>query len=106
MFITAMIMAHLTTILVDEFEQSVKSMENCKSAMNRSLNCCPELRQYLDKFVKPAPGDPGQRGFTRKQLIAQEMNESSPLLSFIPEQVPFHVFLNLQEELYRRSTII
>ena len=26
------------------------------------------------------------------------MNESSPLLSFIPEQGPFHVFLNLQED--------
>ena len=24
------------------------------------------------------------------------MNESSPLLSFIPEQGPFHVFLNLK----------
>ena len=34
MFITALIIAHLTTILVDEFEQSVKSMENYKSAIN------------------------------------------------------------------------
>ncbi|KAK2547224.1 hypothetical protein P5673_032931, partial [Acropora cervicornis] len=63
-------------------EQSLKSMENYKSAINRSLNCCPELRQYLDKFGT------GQ-------------NESSPLLSFIPEQVPFHVFLNLQEDVLK-----
>ena len=105
MFITAMIIAHLTTILVDEFEQSVKSMENYKSAINRSLNCCPELRQYLDKFVKRAPGD-WPTWFYEKKLIAQAMNESSPLLSFIPEQGHFHIFLNLQEELYRRSTTL
>ena len=75
----------------------MKSMENCKSAINRSLNCCSELRQYLDKFVKPAPGD-WPTWFYEKKLIAQTMNESSPLLSFIPEQGPFHVFLNLQED--------
>lgn len=84
-----------TTILVDEFEQSLKRMENYKSAINHSLNCCPELRQYLDKFVIPAPGD-WPTWFYEKKLIAQEMNESSPLLSFIPEQGPFHVFLNLK----------
>ena len=70
-------------------------MENYKSAINHSLNCCPELRQYLDKFVIPAPGD-WPTWFYEKKLIAQEMNESSPLLSFIPEQGPFHVFLNLK----------
>ncbi|KAK2547227.1 hypothetical protein P5673_032935, partial [Acropora cervicornis] len=69
-----------TTILVDEFEQSLKSMKNYKSAINRPLNCCPELRQYLDKFVKPAPGD-WPTWFYDKKLIAQEMNESSPLLT-------------------------
>ena len=63
-------------------------MENYKSAINHSLNCCPELRQYLDKFVIPAPGD-WPTWFYEKKLIAQEMNESSPLLSFIPEQGPF-----------------
>ena len=84
-----------TTILVDEFEQSLKRMENYKSAINHSLNCCPELRQNLDKFVIPAPGD-WPTWFYEKKLIAQEMNESSPLLSFIPEQGPFHVFLNLK----------
>ena len=36
-----------------------------------------------------------------KKLIAQAMNESSPLLSFIPEQGPFHVFLNLQEDVLK-----
>ena len=75
-------------------------MENYKSAINRSLNCCPELRQYLDKFVKPAPGD-WPTWFYEKKLIAQEMNESSPLLSFIPEQGPFHIFLNLQEDVLK-----
>ena len=75
-------------------------MENYKSAINHSLNCCPELRQYLDKFVIPAPGD-WPTWFYEKKLIAQGMNESSPLLSFIPEQGPFHVFLNLQEDVLK-----
>ena len=75
-------------------------MQNYKSAINRSLNCCPELRQYLDKFVKPAPGD-WPTWFYEKKLIAQEMNESSPLLSFIPEQGPFYIFLNLQEDVLK-----
>jgi len=64
------------------------------NSSNHSLNCCPELRQYLDKFVIPASGD-WPTWFYKKKLIAQEMNQNSPLLSFIPEQGPFHVFLNL-----------
>ena len=90
-----------TTILVDEFEQSLKSMENNKSGINHSLNCCPELRQYLGKFVKPAPGDWPTWFYEKKKLIAQERNESSPLLSFIPEQGPFPIFLNLQEDVLK-----
>ena len=39
--------------------------------------------------------------FYEKRLFAMEMNESSPLLSFIPKQGPFHIFLNLQEDVLK-----
>ena len=41
----------------------------------------------------------GQLGFTLKKLIAQEVNEDSALLSIVPEQGPFHVILNVQEDI-------
>ncbi|EDO31553.1 predicted protein [Nematostella vectensis] len=86
-----------STNLIDEFEQSLKSMEDYKSAIDHIFLCCPQLEHYLKKFVVPAPGD-WPTWFYQKKLIAQEVNADASFLSVIPEQGPFHVFLNLQED--------
>ncbi|XP_048579707.1 uncharacterized protein LOC116614556 [Nematostella vectensis] len=85
-----------STNLIDEFEQSLKSMEDYKSAIDHIFLCCPQLEHYLKKFVVPAPGD-WPTWFYQKKLIAQEVNADASFLSVIPEQGPFHVFLNLQD---------
>jgi hypothetical protein len=89
-----------TCVLIDEFEQSLKSMENYKEAIGHSLSSCPLLVEYLNHFVVPMPGDWPTWFFTKK-IIAQEENESSPLLSLIPEQGPFHVALNINEDVIK-----
>lgn len=89
-----------TTLLIDEFEQPLKSMEDYKKALCHVLECAPDLHQYLQKFVLPAPGD-WPTWYYQKKIIAQELNENSNFLSIIPEQGPFHVFLNLQEDVLK-----
>ncbi|XP_048581679.1 uncharacterized protein LOC116607138 [Nematostella vectensis] len=86
-----------STNLIDEFEQSLKIMEDYKSAIDHIFLCCPQLEHYLKKIVVPAPWD-WPTWFYQKKLIAQEVNADASFLSVIPEQGPFHVFLNLQED--------
>ena len=58
----------------------------------------PRTQTVPWQICQTCPRGPRPTWFYEKKLIAQEINESSPLLSFIPEQGPFHVFLNLQED--------
>ena len=87
-----------TTTLIDEFEQPLKSMEDYEKALTHILSKCPNLKNYLQHFVLPTPGD-WPTWFYQKKLIAQRSNLS--LHSIIPEQGPFHVFLNLQEDIVK-----
>lgn len=81
-------------MLIDEFQQDLKSMENYKTALDHVLNKYPELQQYSRKFVLPLPADwPGW--YYPKKLIASGWN---PNISIIPEQGPFHVCLNAYED--------
>ena len=81
-------------MLIDEFQQDLKSMEDYKMALERVLNKCPELQLYSKKFVIPLPADwPGW--YYPKKLIASGWN---PNVSIIPEQGPFHVCLNAYED--------
>lgn len=89
-----------TTVLIDEFEQPLKSKEDYQSAIAHIMQCSPLLHEYLKKFVLPAPGD-WPTWYYEKKIIAQEQNENSTLLSLIPEQGPFHVFLNIQEDVVK-----
>ncbi|CAH3113680.1 unnamed protein product [Porites lobata] len=83
-----------TCMLVDEFQQDLKSMEHYKMALERVLNKCPQLNLYSKKFVVPLPADwPGW--YYPKKLIASGWN---PNISIIPEQGPFHVCLNAYED--------
>ena len=67
-------------------------------ALSHSLEVAPQLKVYLQKYALPAPGD-WPTWFYFKKLIAQEVNEDSALLSMVPEQGPFHVTLNVQEDI-------
>ena len=57
-----------------------------------------QLKVYLSKLALPTPCV-WPTWYYFKKLIAQEVNEDSPLLSMIPEQGPFHVTLNAQENI-------
>ncbi|KAL9965000.1 hypothetical protein ACROYT_G028723 [Oculina patagonica] len=77
-----------TCMLIDEFEQDLKSMDNYKAALNHILNKYPGLEVYSKKFVVPLPADwPGW--YYPKKLIASGWN---PNINIVPEQGPFHFF--------------
>lgn len=83
-----------TCLLIDEFEQDLKSMDNYKTALEHVLNKCPQLREYSKNFILPLPADwPGW--YYPKKLIENGWNSS---ISIIPEQGPFHVCLNAYED--------
>ena len=66
-----------------------------------SLKLLPNLKfTFKSKLFEafPTPGD-WPTWFYFKKLIAQEVNEDSALLSIVPEQGPFHVILNVQEDI-------
>jgi len=84
--------------LIDETEQSLKSMEDYRKAVEHSLRVAPQLKEYLKKYLIPFPGD-WPTWLYCKKIIAQTTNESDPMLCLIPEQGPFHVSLNLQEQI-------
>ena len=84
--------------LIDEFEHNLKCKEDYHNALLHSFQAAPDLKLYLDKYALPTPGD-WPTWYYFKKLIAQEVNEDSPLLSMIPEQGPFHVTLNVQEDI-------
>lgn len=73
-------------------------MENYEAAIHHIFGQCPPLHNYLQQYVLPAPGD-WPTWFYQKKLIAQSDDPS--ILSIIPEQGPFHVFLNLQEDIVK-----
>lgn len=84
-------LSHLSScVLIDEFEQSLKSKEDYKNALSHSFEVAPQLKVYLQKYAVPAPGD-WPTWFYFKKLIAQ--------LSMVPEQGPFHVTYNVQEDI-------
>ena len=80
-------------------------MEDYKKALCHVLECAPVLKDYLNKFALPAPGD-WPTWFYQKKIIAQEQDINSAFLSLIPEQGPFHVFLNFQEGVLQMSQFI
>lgn len=81
-------------MLIDEFQQDLKSMDNYKTTLERLLNKYPGLLLYSKKFVLPLPADwPGW--YYPKKLIASGWN---PSIGIIPEQGPFHVCLNAYED--------
>lgn len=87
-----------TTVLIDEFEQSLKSKENYQEAIQHMFNKCPIIKDYLKLYALPTPGD-WPTWFYQKKLIAQ--CSDSTVHAIIPEQGPFHVFLNLQEDIIK-----
>lgn len=46
-----------TTWLIDEFERSLKSVANYRTAMHHLLDVAPELRQYLKQNLVVLTGD-------------------------------------------------
>lgn len=88
-----------TCMLIDEFQQDLKSMDNYKTTLELLLNKYPELQLYSKKFVLPLPADwPGW--YYPKKLIASGWN---PSIGIIPEQGPFHVCLMPMKMLFQIS---
>lgn len=73
-------------------------MEDYKSAITHTFLSALYLQDYSKQFVMPFPGD-WPTWFYTKKIIAQVTNSSNhTYLSLIPEQGPFHVSLNVNED--------
>ena len=82
-----------TCTLLDEFEQSLKSKEDYFKALQHVFALYPKFKNYSKTFLVPFPADwPGW--YYPKKLIAQ----GHDLGNMIPEQGPFHVSLNAQQD--------
>lgn len=82
-----------TCVLLDEFEQPLKSKLDYLASLQHVFELYPEFHAYCKTFLVPFPADwPGW--YYTKKLIAQGHNISN----IIPEQGPFHVCLNAQED--------
>ena len=82
-----------TCVLLDEFEQPLKSKLDYLASLQHVFELFPEFHAYCKTFLVPFPADwPGW--YYTKKLIAQGHNISN----IIPEQGPFHVCLNAQED--------
>ncbi|KAJ7384111.1 hypothetical protein OS493_023435 [Desmophyllum pertusum] len=87
------------TWLIDEFEQSLKSVQNYKSTLEHLLREAPDLVQYLQLYAAVLTGDYPTWKYNKK-IVAEwdaEADPASPIPSLIPWQGPFHVSLNAAE---------
>ncbi|KAL9961091.1 hypothetical protein ACROYT_G029973 [Oculina patagonica] len=87
------------TWLVDEFEQNLKSMGNYRSAINHITEVCPSLQEYMENNLLFLSGD-WPTWYYNKKIICQLRPSVDPyfLLSIVPWQGPFHIYLNAQED--------
>ncbi|KAM7427560.1 hypothetical protein ABFA07_021324 [Porites harrisoni] len=87
------------TWLVDEFEQSLKSMANYRQAMQHLNEVCPSLSEYMEKNLLLLAGD-WPTWYYNKKIICQWKPDVDPdrVLSVVPWQGPFHICLNSQED--------
>ncbi|KAJ7323114.1 hypothetical protein OS493_032400 [Desmophyllum pertusum] len=88
------------TWLIDEFEQSLKSVQNYKSTLEHLLREAPDLVQYLQLYAAVLTGDYPTWKYNKKllqRLWDAEADPASPIPSLIPWQGPFHVSLNAAE---------
>lgn len=77
---------------MDEFEKPLKSKDDYLSSIQHIFTLYPNFEIYCENFVVPFPADwPGW--YYSKKLIAQ----GHDIGNIIPEQGPFHVCLNAQE---------
>ncbi|CAH3045429.1 unnamed protein product [Porites lobata] len=87
------------TWLVDEFEQSLKSMASYRQAMQHLNEVCPSLSEYMEKNLLLLAGD-WPTWYYNKKIICQWKPDVDPdrVLSVVPWQGPFHICLNSQED--------
>lgn len=77
------------------FEQDLKSKQNYKDAIHYLFNLYPALEEYCKHHILSLPADwPGF--YYPKKLIAQGREKRISLI--VPEQGPFHVYLNAIED--------
>ncbi|XP_067038680.1 uncharacterized protein [Acropora muricata] len=87
-----------TTWLIDEFNQSLKSVVNYREALAHLLNKAPELEDYLKKFLVVLTGDFPTWKYNKIIAEWDPLREpASSVPSFIPWQGPFHISLNVEE---------
>lgn len=78
---------------MDEFEQPLKSKDDYLTSIQYIFTMYPSFKNYSKHFVVPFPADwPGW--YYSKKLVAQGYE----LGNIVPEQGPFHVCLNAQED--------
>lgn len=81
--------------VLDVFQQDLKSKDNYKDAILYLLNMYQSLEDYAKHHILPLPADwPGF--YYPKKLIAQ--SRETRISNIVPEQGPFHVYLNAIED--------
>ena len=76
-------------------------MEDYRSALNHTFLSAPNLQEFSKRYEIPMPGD-RPTWFYMKKIVAQLPPTSTinqTYLSLIPEQGPFHVKLNINEDI-------
>ena len=89
-----------TCILIHELEAALKHMEDYKAGLNHTFHSAVPLGDFCKLFVIPLPRD-WPTWYYNKKIIAQvpeTISQEHPYFSLIPEQGPFHVSLNINED--------
>ena len=100
-------MNFLPWALAFEFEAALKHMEDYKAALNHTFHSALPLHDFCKLFVIPLPGGWPTWYYTKK-IIAQLPEPSSqehPYFSLIPEEGPFHLCLNINEDVIKSHHI-
>lgn len=98
-----------TCILIDEFEAALKHMEDYKATLNHTVHSAHPLHDFCKLFVIPLPGDWPSWYYTKKKKMLsyqKQFPKNTLILSLIPEQGPFHVCININEDVIKSHHIV
>ena len=83
----------LKCVLIDETEQSLKSMEDYKKAFQNSFKVTPQLKEYLKKYLVPLPGDWPTWFYTKKIPCVSKLTRTNSIPVPFSFCWPAHTFV-------------
>ncbi|KXJ06379.1 hypothetical protein AC249_AIPGENE23163 [Exaiptasia diaphana] len=85
-----------STVLIDEIEKDLHSLQNYKDTHSHMFDVSPELKHFASTYILPVAGDWPTWYFHKKDICLSEEN-----INMIPELGPFHVYLNSTEDVIK-----